>query len=67
MTGAEMSDLLREISWEPATLAAKLGVRHGTVRDWLAGRREIPPNLAQWLVAVRDGLASAGPLPEGWR
>jgi hypothetical protein len=67
MTGAKMSDLLREIGWEPATVAQKLGVRVDVVRGWLAGRREIPPNLADWLRRVRDGQASAGPLPEDWR
>jgi hypothetical protein len=35
--------------------------------QWLRGRRPIPENLAEWLLKVRDGQASAGPLPEGWR
>jgi hypothetical protein len=67
MTGAKMSDLLREIGWEPATLAQKLGVRVDMVRGWLTSRREIPPNLADWLRRVRDAQASAGPVPEDWR
>jgi hypothetical protein len=67
MTGDEMGECLRAIGWEPTTLAQRLGVRPDTVRSWLAGRREIPPNLERWLLAVRDGVASAGPLPENWR
>jgi DNA-binding transcriptional regulator YiaG len=67
MTSAELSDILREIGWQPAELATRLGVRQESVRGWLSGRREIPENLAVWLRAVRDGVSSAGPLPEGWR
>jgi hypothetical protein len=34
--------------------------------QWIRGRHPIPENLARWLIAVRDGQASAGPLPENW-
>jgi len=67
MTGDEMGECLRAIGWEPPTLAQRLGVRPDTVRSWLSGRREIPDNLATWLLAVRDGQAAAGSLPENWR
>lgn len=66
MDSVEFSDVLRQIGWHPGELARRLGVRPGSVYDWLGGRRSVPDNLAAWLIAVRDGLASAGPLPEGW-
>ena len=67
MTGAELSEVLRQIGWPVSELVQRLGVRPDTVTQWLRGRREIPDNLARWLVAVRDGVASAGELPDGWR
>jgi DNA-binding transcriptional regulator YiaG len=67
MSPAELSDILREIGWPAAELQRRLGVREETIRQWLNGRRTIPPNLEQWLYAVRDNLANAPPLPDGWR
>jgi hypothetical protein len=66
MTGDEMGEVLRQIGWPTAELARRLNVREDSVRSWLNGRREIPPNLERWLYAVRDSIASAPPLPDGW-
>jgi len=67
MTGDELGDVLREIGWLPRELARRLSVRSATVADWLTGRRNIPPNLEQWLYRVRDLQAQAPPLPDNWR
>jgi plasmid maintenance system antidote protein VapI len=67
MDADEMSEILREIGWEPAELARRLDVRQDTVRRWLSGRREIPPNLAAWLRLHRTVQAQVPLLPDNWR
>jgi hypothetical protein len=67
MTGDEMGETLRQIGWPTAELARRLSVREDTVRGWLKGRRPVPPNLERWLLAVRDNLANAPALPDGWQ
>jgi transcriptional regulator with XRE-family HTH domain len=67
MTGDEMAAVLKAIGWTAGELARRLGVRPDTVQSWLAGRREIPPNLGRWLLQVRDVHDTAPPLPDGWR
>jgi DNA-binding transcriptional regulator YdaS (Cro superfamily) len=47
-------------------LARRLSVREDSVRHWLNGRRPIPPNVERWLYAVRDSIATAPALPDGW-
>jgi hypothetical protein len=57
---------MRTIGWTNAELARRLGVREGSIRMWLSGRREIPPSLADWL-EERVRYALKGPqTPEGW-
>lgn len=42
--------LMHVLGWGSNYLAEhKLGVNTKSVRFWLSGRREIPPNLHQWL------------------
>jgi hypothetical protein len=67
MDGPEMDAILKRIGWTPPVLAGRLGVRGSTVYDWLRGRRQIPPNLANWLRQVADAIDQAPPLPDGWR
>ncbi len=67
MTGDEMGRVLERIGWSPATLAARLGIRVDTVRQWLAGRRAIPPNLETWLIQLAEHMDQAPALPDGWR
>jgi hypothetical protein len=67
MTGPELSECLKQIGWPISELVDRLQVRPDTVMQWIRGRRPIPENLAEWLIKVRDGQASAGPLPEGWK
>ena len=67
MTGDEMSATLKAIGWTGGELARRLGVREDTVRGWLIGRREIPPNLERWLHQVRESRATAPILPAGWQ
>lgn len=67
VTGDEMFATMQAIGWSPATLARRLGVQESSVRQWLNGRREIPPNLADWLTKVRDAQGQAPSLPDGWR
>jgi hypothetical protein len=67
MTGEEMSEVLRQIGWPLGELCRRLSVREDTARGWLSNRRPIPPNVAQWLHQVRDGINTAPALPEGWR
>jgi DNA-binding transcriptional regulator YiaG len=66
MTGDELSELLREVGWPAAELARRLSIREDTVRGWLNGRREVPPNVGRWLEQIRDGIATAPALPDGW-
>jgi hypothetical protein len=65
MTGDEMFEILRQLDWSPADLARRLGVRPDTMRQWLHSRREIPSNLAEWLIEIRNKLQEK-PLPDGW-
>jgi DNA-binding transcriptional regulator YiaG len=65
MTGNEMFEILRQLDWSPAALARRLSVRVDTVRQWLNSRREIPPNLAEWLIDLHNKLLEK-PLPDGW-
>jgi hypothetical protein len=67
MTGGEMSECLRAIGWPLAELCRRLSIREDTARGWLTNRRPIPPNVERWLHAVRDNLANAPALPDGWQ
>jgi plasmid maintenance system antidote protein VapI len=67
MDAAEFRDVLREIGWSASELARRLGIRPGSVFDWLNGRNAVPENLAAWLRRVRDAQGSVPPLPDNWR
>jgi lambda repressor-like predicted transcriptional regulator len=65
MDGAEMSEALRKIGWSVGELSRRLGVRGDTVRNWLADRRPIPRNVAEWLLRLAEKV-EADRLPENW-
>jgi hypothetical protein len=44
-------------------LMVALSVRPGAVRDWRTGRREVPPNLLQWLRMYAEAIDRLPPLP----
>ena len=67
MDAAEFSRVLKEIGWGPNELARRLSIRHGSVYDWLNGRRSVPDNLSKWLRQVRDAQGQVPPLPDDWR
>ena len=45
---------MRQIGWSSRELGRRLGVRESSIRRYLQGSREVPPNLAAWL----EGLAT---------
>jgi hypothetical protein len=59
---ARLSKALADLDWQPRQLARRLQVQEKTVREWLAGRREVPPNLLDWIEARARGPQ----LPDGW-
>ena len=54
MTPDRLDACLRELGWQQPELARRLEVRLSTIRQWLSGRREIPPNVAAWLEDLSD-------------
>jgi len=65
MTPGEMRECLDALSWSQTMLAMRLGIEERRVSDWVRGRRDMPPNLADWLRRSAASLR-AEPLPEGW-
>jgi transcriptional regulator with XRE-family HTH domain len=67
MTPDRLDECRRILGWTNAELARRLDVREGSIRAWLSGRREIPPNLAHW-IEERTRRALEGPqIPDGWK
>lgn len=60
---ARLSAALAPIHWGPVDLARKLNINERTVRRWLAGQNEPPPNILAWLEAVA-AFHLANPPPE---
>ena len=54
MTKERMAEIMRQIGWSSRELGRRLGVRESSIRRYLQGSREVPPNLAAWL----EGLAT---------
>jgi hypothetical protein len=67
VTKEELSDVLRRIGWSSTYLAGRLGIQETTVRRWLSGHREVPPNVGEWLEEVATLMDKAPPLPRGWQ
>jgi len=60
---ANFHELMARIFWLVRHRAIRrLSVRPGAVRDWRTGRREVPPNLLQWLRMLRRGDRPAAAL-----
>jgi len=66
MSGDEMAALLLKLGWSSHELARRLSVRPHSVAGWTSGRRDIPPNLADWLELRARLEEDAPPLPDGW-
>ena len=64
---ANFHELMARIFWLVRHRAIRrLSVRPGAVRDWRTGRREVPPNLLQWLRVYAEGIDRLPPLPKDW-
>jgi len=56
---------LAALRWSQTMLAEQLGIAERRVSDWATGRRDMPPNLADWLRRSAAALR-AEPLPKDW-
>ena len=63
---ANFHELMAGIGWSDAELSRRLSVRPGAVRDWRTGRREVPPNLLEWLRMYAEAIDRLPPLPKDW-
>jgi transcriptional regulator with XRE-family HTH domain len=66
MTPKRLEACLQELGWMQPELARRLGVRLSTIRQWLSGRRAIPPNVDRWLEDLARRVGEAPSQPEGW-
>src|SRR5689334_11122865 len=62
----QLQRLMARVGWSDAELARRLSVRPGTVRNWRTGRREVPPNLLDWLHMYAEAIDRLPPLPKDW-
>lgn len=60
-----MTYLLARIGWSQTELADRLGVNSRTVRRWVSGQNETPPDVVAWLQTVAMAV-EAIPQPAGW-
>jgi hypothetical protein len=63
---ANFHKLMARIGWSDAELSHRLSVRPAAVRDWRTGRREVPPNLLDWLRMYAEAIDRLPPLPKDW-
>jgi hypothetical protein len=63
---ANFNELMARVDWSDAELARRLSIRPGTVRNWRTSRREVPPNLLEWLRMYAEAIDRLPPLPKDW-
>jgi len=63
---ANFNELMARVGWSDAELSRRLSVRPGTVRNWRTSRREVPPNLLEWLRMHAEAIDRLPPLPKDW-
>ena len=61
MTPTGRRDCLDRLSLSQHRLAALLEVGERTVRDWMTGRREAPPEIDEWLQRRADAMEADPP------
>jgi transcriptional regulator with XRE-family HTH domain len=49
VTPADLSKRLTTIGWSQRGVAKRLGLGEQTIRQWLAGKVKIPPDVSLWL------------------
>ena len=59
-------ELTARVGWSDAELSRRLSVRPGAVRAWRTGRREVPPNLLEWLRVYAEAIDRLPRLPKDW-
>jgi hypothetical protein len=63
---ANFRELTARIGWSDVELSRRLSVRPGAVRDWRTGRREVPPNLLEWLRIYAEAIDRLPSRPKDW-
>jgi hypothetical protein len=64
---SRLAELLTKLGWSAGVLAKRLGITDRSGRDWVSGRRPVPPEVVEWL-EERAKWADKGPaLPKGWQ
>jgi hypothetical protein len=63
---ANFHELMVRIGWSDVELSHRLSVRPGAVRDWRTGRREVPPNLLEWLRMYAEAIDRLPSRPKDW-
>jgi hypothetical protein len=66
MTNERMAEIMRQIGWSSQELGRRLGVREISIRRYLQGSREVPPNLATWLEGLATLVGAYSSLPDDW-
>jgi transcriptional regulator with XRE-family HTH domain len=66
MTPTRLRECLAVLGWTQRGLAAFLGCDERMAREWAAGKRLMPPRLAEW-VELRARHAEAHPPPADWQ